>query len=213
LRRPAPYGLEQAMNRLLQQALASHQSGNLAEAERLYLQLMQADPQEASAPHLLGVVRAQQVVPGYLPHFSLLGLATAGRDDGGHRFEREAVAEHVRAVAAGLAAAGFDAIQLALTPLTPAGRTIASAVGELLAAAPLPALPLDVVIDDEREAGRGYYRELCFKVNVRDGAEWAEVGDGGFTDWTARLTASSKERLLISGIGIDRVATLGSEIR
>ena len=159
------------------------------------------------------VVRAQQVVPGYLPHFSLLGLATAGRDDGGHRFEREAVAEHVRAVTTGLAAAGFDAIQLALTPLTPAGRTIASAVGELLAAAPLPALPLDVVIDDEREAGRGYYRELCFKVNVRDGAEWAEVGDGGFTDWTARLTASSKERLLISGIGIDRVATLGSEIR
>jgi len=47
------------MNRLLQQALAFHQSGNLAEAERLYLQAMQAAPQDAGAPHLLGVVRAQ----------------------------------------------------------------------------------------------------------------------------------------------------------
>jgi len=48
------------MNRLLQQALAFHQTGKLAEAEQLYLQLMQAAPQDASAPHLLGVVRAQQ---------------------------------------------------------------------------------------------------------------------------------------------------------
>ncbi|HVW74460.1 MAG TPA: tetratricopeptide repeat protein [Rhizomicrobium sp.] len=48
------------MNRLLQQALAFHQTGNLAEAERLYLQLMRSHPGDASAPHLLGVVRAQQ---------------------------------------------------------------------------------------------------------------------------------------------------------
>src|SRR5215469_16916545 len=48
------------MNRLLQQALAFHQSGNLAEAERLYLQLMRTAPKDASAPHFLGVVRAQQ---------------------------------------------------------------------------------------------------------------------------------------------------------
>jgi predicted O-linked N-acetylglucosamine transferase (SPINDLY family) len=45
---------------LLRQALAFHQTGNLAEAERLYAQLMQMAPQDASAPHFLGVVRAQQ---------------------------------------------------------------------------------------------------------------------------------------------------------
>ena len=73
-------------------------------------------------------------------------------------------------------------------------------------------LPVQVIIDNDREAGRGYYRELCFKINIRAGAEWAEVGDGGFTDWTARLTASNKERLLISGVGIDRVVALSSEV-
>ncbi len=155
------------------------------------------------------VVRAQQVQPGYLAHFSLLGLVTAGRDGGGHRFERDAVAEHVRAIAAGLQAAGFTAIQLALTPLTPAGETIAGAVSALLAGDPFP---VEVTVDNDREAGRGYYRELCFKINVRAGAEWAEIGDGGFTNWIARLTASKKERLLISGVGIDRVVALSSEV-
>jgi hypothetical protein len=156
------------------------------------------------------VVRAQQITrAGNLAHFSLLGLVTAGRDAGGHRFERDAVVEHVRAVAAGLEAAGFSAIQLALTPLTPAGETIAGAVSELLAGDPVP---VAVTVDNDREAGRSYYRELCFKINVRAGAEWAEIGDGGFTDWTARLTASNKERLLISGVGIDRVVALGSVV-
>jgi hypothetical protein len=113
------------------------------------------------------------------------------------------VAEHVCAVAAGLAAAGFERIQLALTPLTPTGQAVAEAVATLIAGA-----AVEVVRDNGREAGRGYYRDLCFKINVNAAGEWAEVGDGGFTDWAARLTASNKERLLISGIGIDRVAAL-----
>ena len=71
--------------------------------------------------------------------------------------------------------------------------------------------PVDVVTDRQRQSGRGYYRDLCFKLNVRAGAAWAEIGDGGFTDWTARLTASAKERLLISGVGIDRVVAIATE--
>jgi hypothetical protein len=156
------------------------------------------------------VVRAQATEqPGHFAHFGLLGIVTAGRDDGGHRFEREAVAEHVRVIAAGLTAMPAGAIQLALTPLTPAGEAIAGTVAELISGA-----PVTVVIDNDRRAGRGYYRELCFKINVLAGGEWAEIGDGGFTDWAARLTASNKERLLISGVGIDRVAVLaGAPVR
>src|SRR4029077_11427510 len=137
---------------------------------------------------------------------------------GGHRFEREAVAEHARSLVAGLAAAGLGAAQLAVTPLSPDGETIAAALpGELADA------QVEIVVDRERQAGRGYYRDLCFKLNVatagpagsgpaekRPSAEWAEVGDGGFTDWTALLTASAKERLLISGVGIDRVVALAA---
>ena len=165
------------------------------------------------------VVRTQRPQPGGLAHFSLLGLATAGRDDGGHRFEREAVAEHARSLTAGLTAAGLGPVQLAVTPLSPAGETIAAA-----AAAELACGSVEVVLDRGRQAGRGYYRDLCFKLNVAVGERpeggpaassagptWAEVGDGGFTDWTARLTASAKERLLISGVGVDRVLMVAAD--
>lgn len=152
------------------------------------------------------VVRAPRPQPGFLPHFSLLGVVTAGRDDGGHRFELESVAEHVRSLAAGLAAAGLGRAQLACTPLSPTGEALAAALPVALAGS-----LLDVVTDRQRQSGRGYYRDLCFKLNVRVGSGWAEIGDGGFTDWTARLTASAKERLLISGVGIDRVVALAPE--
>jgi protein O-GlcNAc transferase len=45
---------------VLSQAIAFHQTGKLADAERLYLQLMVAEPREPTAHHMLGVVRAQQ---------------------------------------------------------------------------------------------------------------------------------------------------------
>lgn len=159
------------------------------------------------------VVRAQQVQPGYLPHFSLLGLVSAGRDDGGRRFERESVVEHVSALAAGLSSAGLAGVdsvpvQVALTPLSPAGESIAAAVTAVLSGAPVL-----VITDRDRLSGRGYYRDLCYKINMVNKGEWAEVGDGGFTDWAAKLTASSKERLLISGVGIDRLVPLRANVR
>ena len=45
---------------LLNRALAFHARGQLADAEQLYLAVIKAAPQDAAAPHLLGVVRAQQ---------------------------------------------------------------------------------------------------------------------------------------------------------
>lgn len=47
-----------------------------------------------------------------------------------------------------------------------------------------------------------YYSGSSFKV-FRDGVE---MGDGGFVDWSRRLLSDRKERMLISGIGLDRVA-------
>jgi protein O-GlcNAc transferase len=45
---------------ILNQAITFHQTGKLADAERLYLQLMAVVPREPAAHHMLGVVRAQQ---------------------------------------------------------------------------------------------------------------------------------------------------------
>jgi hypothetical protein len=64
------------------------------------------------------------------------------------------------------------------------------------------------VTDHDRAGGRGYYRDVCFKVNALVDDTTTEIGDGGFTDWTARLLANGKERLLITGYGLDRLAAL-----
>jgi hypothetical protein len=145
------------------------------------------------------VVRAQQVPVGWSPHFSLFALVTAGRDQGNCRFEHAALAEQLRFAIAALTAVGATGVEVALTPLSDAGRRIADAV-----TAELAGQPANILMDHTRQAGRGYYRDVCFKVNISD--EKAEVGDGGFTDWTAKLLANHKERLLISGYGLDRLS-------
>jgi len=153
------------------------------------------------------VARAQRFPTGFYPHFGLFGLVTAGRDTGSLRFERSALAGHLRFAIRGLTAAGAPRVQIALTPLSDRGERIMAAVTADLGTDPDPA---EVLVDRGREGGRGYYRDLCFKVNACDGGEPAEIGDGGFTDWTARLTANQKERLLISGLGTERLAAIRS---
>jgi protein O-GlcNAc transferase len=55
-RRPA----SSSAPRLLERAIGHHQAGQLADAERLYLQILQGDPDDFDAKHLLGVIRHQQ---------------------------------------------------------------------------------------------------------------------------------------------------------
>ncbi len=156
------------------------------------------------------VVRAQRPEqPGFLAHFGLFGLVSAGRDRGGLRFEREALAEHLRFAVASLAAARLRYVQLALTPLSDVGERIAAAVTDDLGADRGGGTAAVIVLDHTRQRGRGYYRDLCFKVNANTGGGLEEIGDGGFTDWTAQLLSNAKERLLISGLGVDRLAAVG----
>ena len=151
------------------------------------------------------VVRAQQFPAGYSPHFGLLGLVTAGRDQGSLRFERSALTGQLRFAIRGVAASGAEKVQIVLTPLSDPGERITAEV-----MADLGAEGAELVTDRGRQAGRGYYRDLCFKVNAYLGGQPREIGDGGFTDWTARLIANQKERLLISGLSTDRLAAIRS---
>ncbi len=50
----------------------------------------------------------------------------------------------------------------------------------------------------------GYYKTTRFEIRAGDLA----VVDGGFVDWTQRLLSDRKERLLISGAGLERLASL-----
>src|SRR5437660_3533928 len=45
---------------LLERAIGAHQQGRLGEAERLYSEILAAEPEHFDAQHLLGIVRHQQ---------------------------------------------------------------------------------------------------------------------------------------------------------
>jgi hypothetical protein len=157
------------------------------------------------------VTRAQQFAgPASFAHFQLLGLVTAGRDTGNRSFERQHVLEHLRFAVRGLRAAGASTITIAITCLDDAAARAVADVGAQFAGA----AGVRVTEAPERESGRAYYQYLCFKIFVTfpgqgdSPGEVVEIADGGFTDWTARLLGDRKERLLISGHGLDRLALL-----
>ncbi|PZF80725.1 hypothetical protein C1I92_24610 [Jiangella anatolica] len=141
------------------------------------------------------VVRAQLAGgPARFAHFSLFAQVTAGRDVGSLGFERTALAEQLAVIDTALRRLGAGEVEVRLTVLDPRFQLVADGVE-------------GGVLDPDRESGRGYYEGLCFKVMARLGdAELVEIGDGGFTGWTRGLLSNRKERLLISGLGIDRLA-------
>jgi len=147
------------------------------------------------------VVRAQLPGPGSFAHFSMFAAVTAGRDRGSRAFESEHLAEHARFLTAAVRAAGARDAGLRVATLD---RRFAGVVDDLRTALP----SLAITDDPDRHLGRGYYTGLCFTVTGDFGDGPADVGDGGFTPWTARLLGNAKERLLVSGIGVDRIASL-----
>ena len=181
-------------------------TGLALEAAARRRQALREDPRSAAMVRLAAiqrVTRAQQFTgPVSFAHFGLLGLVTAGRDTGGHAFERAAVAEHLRFAADGLARLGATRVRLELTRLEDAMPDVTAAVAAALAGA----RGVEVADAPGRRSGRGYYTGLCFKVQADFGAGELEVGDGGFVDWTRKLLGNRKERLLISGYGIERIA-------
>lgn len=177
--------------------------------------LLDDDPRSSVPVRLAAVqrvVRAQRVDgPRSFAHFDLLGLVTAGRDVGNHAFEVEAMVEHVRMMAAVVRRVGAVRVQVMLTDLD--GR-FGPAVDQVVDA--LDGDDLQTVVWPDRRAGVGYYPDLCFKLVAQFDATGTEtqtdieVGDGGLVVWTQRLLQNRKERLMISGLGLDRLALLAN---
>jgi hypothetical protein len=148
--------------------------------------------------------------PAFTPHFALFGLVNAGRDRGGLAFELAALEQHLRAhlgFLARAAAAGYRVaaprVEIADTARDRASEWRLAEVEARL----LPSLRRDFpevafAFDPARTHAVNYYRGLCLHVTARDlDGQVQQIGDGGFTDWTQRLCASAKERLLVSGFG------------
>ncbi|GAA3136762.1 hypothetical protein [Streptosporangium carneum] len=161
------------------------------------------------------VLRAQVFGPGMTAHFKLMGLCTAGRDEGSFRFETEALVEHVGVhldvvERARALSRHTSAVCVSFTDLS-GGRHREALREHVLdrLAARHPGVAF--VFDDDRATGRGYYTGVSFGIDVTTPeGEPVNIGDGGFTTWTAALLSNAKERLLISGLGLERLCALAA---
>ena len=144
------------------------------------------------------VVRAQRFDgPRSFAHFSLLGLVSAGRDRGDRAFEIDELVRHLGALARAIRSVRPDA-DIVVSVSDHSGRLAE-------AEAVIDRLDVESRFDPERSHGRGYYEHLCCKIGLRIDGDIVEVGDGGSTDWTQHLSSNRKERLVISGLGLDRI--------
>ncbi|WP_328331148.1 hypothetical protein OHA70_10640 [Kribbella sp. NBC_00382] len=144
------------------------------------------------------VVRAQAVDgPGMFAHFQLFALVSSARDTGSARIEAELLVDHLRFWHDVLG----DQAQFTFTTFE---RT---AVRERIDDTVLPALKVEFAEDPERQKGSGYYAGTALGIGLGD----AELGDGGFTRWTAELLGDAKERCLISCVSTERLTAVLSE--
>ncbi len=174
------------------------------------------DPRDASLVKLAAshrVLRMQPFEPPAMQHFRLLGLCTAGRDEGSFRFETGSMVEQIvfhLSLLEGARALGIAIAGMRLTVTDLAGG-VRERLLDAEVLAPVAARFPDVQIgfDRDRTAGVGYYRDAGFQVFVidRGGVERMLV-DGGFTSFTAQLLSNAKERLLASGLGTERLCAL-----
>jgi len=164
----------------------------------------------AAAVHLAcchTVLRAQPFdEPGFFQHFRLFALVTSARDRGSAATEAGMLVTHLKfwTSVLGAIAAGRDAtVSYTVFGFPPLAERIKDTV--LPAIEPLPA-NVTLTEDADRQHGRGYYRRGAIKLYV-DGTD---VGDGGFTDWTAQLNNDAKERCFTSCVSTERLAALTS---
>ena len=140
------------------------------------------------------------------PHFELFALVSSARDVGSARTEAELLVKHLRFWGEVVPTLVDYEMVVDLTVIDDA------ALGERIRDTVQPQLPgLHLRDAPRRTQGIGYYRAAAFKIIFRseDGNE-SELGDGGFTSWTAALTADAKERCLISCVSSERLAQLAT---
>jgi hypothetical protein len=148
------------------------------------------------------VLRAQDFGSGASSHFRLFALVSSARDTGSGRTQARLLIRHLtywQTVLAELAPAATPRLHVTTLDDDTVRDRLADTVRPVLDEGAVP-----LVDEPERTRGRGYYTGCALRISLLDGD--LEIGDGGLTDWTARLSGDAKERCLISCLATERLA-------
>jgi hypothetical protein len=175
--------------------------------------LLRTNPKSTASVHLAAshrLLRAQHYEnPAALSHFNAFALCSASRDQGNLRFEIDTLGLHIRFYLKSLRAflGPNIPLQLSVTDFSTNPRH-SLLESQLLSPVRSEFGDVDCLFDDQRTRGKGYYLDLCFHIHATSpSGQRLELVDGGVVDWTQRLLSNAKERLVISGIGSERLCT------
>jgi hypothetical protein len=176
-------------------------------------QLLREDARSSQAVHLAAhhrLLRPQVFSgPHQLAHFALFALVSGGRAGGGSSFELQTIATHLHIHLRALRAYLGSSMVLRVVISDFSNRDRLDALeSEVFVALRQNFENLTCVTDPERSSGRGYYSGLVFQIYAQTEYEELFLVDGGEVNWTQKLLANAKERLIISGLGSERVVML-----
>jgi len=147
-------------------------------------------------------IRTQPFPTGYFPHFKIGCMVSSGLDVGNYGFECGALLEQLR-VLFGLLHAEMGLGSLRLVLRRRGGYDERNPLIDRLHAHLVQALPDETIEREDAPADNDYYKGIQFKLYVNTDERVWEIADGGFLDWTQQLLGNRKERLLISGFGLE----------
>lgn len=173
-----------------------------AARRRTLLRSNRAAPDTVELATVQRVTRAQTFEgPRSFAHFSLLGLVTGGRDTGSRQFEHASVLAHVTAIVEACRAVGSAEIKVSVTDFSGDADDVVGAVLEAFDGGDA----VTVERAPDRTHARGYYPSVCLKVHGLVDGSWHEYADGGLVEWSQELLGNRKERMMVSGVSVDRL--------
>ena len=162
------------------------------------------------------VVRSQRYEKADLvQHFRIFTLCSAGRDKGNLGFELDTIRRHVQFYLEAIKVfVGKEiSLQIAIWNISSDSKNnqiLIDFVKNLKKLLPEIEVRLENRINEEKE----YYQNIRFKIYCKlEEKSEIELVDGGITDWTQKLLNNAKERLIISGLGSERLCEIYKQIQ
>jgi hypothetical protein len=146
-------------------------------------------------------VRTQPIdIKGFSPHFTIGCLVSSGSDTGSFAFETKAIGEHFMALHEMLKKIfQIDTAYFKLQKRNGYSDQFISVIHKYLS----DTFPELVVKIEPETSNNNYYNGIQFKTVIIVKGQEIEIADGGFVDWTQKLLNNRKERLCISGFGLE----------
>ena len=216
----APLGTVSALSSLDQNRMLSTVRGSEAVSDPTNALALEAASRRreqrgrsAPGPRRIDLAAAHRVIRGQrftgsneFAHFKLFALVSSARDRGSGQTEAEMIVDHLRFYAAAFAVIAPDT-KAELTVSTFERTAVDERLDDLLPELDRFGPAVAVRRDRERLHGRGYYTSHALRIELTTATgATADLGDGGLTDWTARLLGDAKERCLTSCLSVERLA-------